>query len=147
MADDLQKFQADLKGFAKLVDRTLSEVTRLITLDMYNEITVRNPVDTGYSRGNWNIAQGEPDKTIHGTKPKKGDNALKDIVGRPSDLGVMKEIDGRQPIFVTNAVGYVQYLEEGSSKQAPSGFIRISVAKIEAKVEYYIEKAKAMARK
>lgn len=39
-----------------------------------------------------------------------------------------------QPIYITNGVDYVQYFEEGTSRQAPNGFIRVAVERLQSQL-------------
>jgi hypothetical protein len=132
-------FEADLDTWGELLDRKKADVQRIITLEVYREITLRNPVDTGYSRSNWNMAVATPDTHVSGQKPEKGAK----MPPKPVDNAVLAAIDGKQKSFVTNSLDYIRFLEEGSSQQAPSGFIAIALAKVEAKVETDIEQARS----
>lgn len=161
MSDNLRMvadFQADLKTWSRVLDRELADVVRTVTLQLYQEITLRNPVDTGYSRANWNIAQGAPDTTVSGIRPQSNFKAIPkrtqeqfnaparrrtggDVISaREAD---MPEIDGQQTVFITNSLPYIQFLEDGSSTQAPSGFVRIALAVVEAKVDSMIAQARS----
>jgi hypothetical protein len=136
--DDIHQFTADLDKYAELTGQIPADVTRMIALDLYAELTSRNPVDTGYSRANWRIGIGAPDTTVEPTeRPKRGAQ-----MGVPSpDVSVLKSIDGTEIVFITNSVPYVEFLEEGSSRQAPNGFIAISEKLIESKIDAYIAAA------
>ena len=140
MADDgkgmLLQFQSELHAWSKVLDRSLADVVRIITLEVYREIILRNPVDTGYSRSQWNVAINAPDTSV-GEKPK-GKGKIP-----PKPAPILTGIDGKQKVYVTNSLDYIRFLEEGSSQQAPSGFIRIAIAKVEAKVDAMVQQARS----
>lgn len=142
MANSLESFKGDLAKFAEAVDKTKAEATRMIVLELHEEFTIGNPVDTGYSRANWNVTIAAPSTTPRGARPAKGAAKGEQPLAFPAvDLSIVKAIDGKEKVFVTNPVDYVRFLEDGSSEQAPSGFIAIGIARVEEKVDTIIQRA------
>lgn len=87
------------------------------------------PVDTGWARANWVPRIGEPFKGTAGTREQaeagnvsqaEQGAGLADLVGYRQERG---------KVYVTNNVPYIVRLNEGSSKQAPAGFVQDAVAK------------------
>lgn len=85
-------------------------------------VVLSTPVDTGRARNNWILSIGtplrgdrEPDKAGGGALA----NARQAIATYRLDFG---------SIFITNNVPYIIPLENGSSRQAPSGMARQGVA-------------------
>jgi hypothetical protein len=146
---DIISFKADLNRFAESIDKKVEAVIRQIVIELFNAITLHNPVDTGYSRSNWRVSVNEPDETVSVPPSDKARADTKNRTGwieAPSlDLSILSNLQSTDSVFVTNSVDYVQYLEEGSSKQAPSGFLRISVAQIEAQVDDIAQRSKEAA--
>jgi hypothetical protein len=144
MADDnIAVFQADLKRFAELTGRAQGDIVRFVALKIFRQFVAgdpHNPVDTGFSRGNWNLGIGAPDESVRGERPKrKAGEAGGEVFPAPPDPNV-SDVDGKQPVYITNSVEYVQYLEDGTSTQAPHGFIAIGLAKVEYEVNTEMEK-------
>lgn len=98
-----------------------------LSLEVTANLIETTPVDLGWARANWVPTIGTPYDVN---------------VGNPtdaSDVGAArrKQAEGRQAlrgykltrgtIFVTNNVPYIQKLNEGSSKQAPAGFVQNAV--------------------
>ncbi len=135
MKNDIYSFKADLKKLSRALDADLGKLIRVISLDLFNMIILRSPVDTGFSRSQWKVSIGEPDPTV--VEPPKGKQAGT-ITAPTADPDVIAQIQKDSTVFITNAVDYIQYLEEGSSKQAPAGMIRVSLAESEAKVDQYL---------
>lgn len=149
-------FDVDLADFAKAIDVPLPIVCQRITLDCHGRITKRTPVDTGRARASWDVKEGAPSdfvppetkesvagkgKTRLGTGQlgnKLGGGALSG--GKPKDVGAaIAGIDGTKVIFITSALDYMQYLEDGSSKQAPAGMVRLTLAEVEIELETILE--------
>ena len=143
MADNnIVEFQADLDAFAQLLDITVANVVRRIAFELYTKITRGWPVDTGYSRANWRLAVGEPDLTVL-PPPPSGSAGQGEIYAPPDpDPAALVGIDGKEPVFITNNVDYAIYLEEGSSQQAPSGVVQVSVDQVEGQIADIIARAK-----
>lgn len=126
MADlSLYKFKADIAKFAQQLDINLATVIRKIALDLWTKVTKKTPVDTGRARASWIVSEGEPD--IVTTAPV-GTNA----VPTPPDFS---NVDGTKVVYILNNVSYIEALEDGHSKQAPAGMVRISLAELEVEIE------------
>jgi hypothetical protein len=128
MAGQEFQFDADLLRFSELLNITIEKVIQRVTFELYTDITTGWPVKTGYSRANWRIGVGEPDLT---TLPLPPDQTPNQYPPPTIDFEQLSQIDGKQPVFITNNVDYALFLEEGSSTQAPSGVVQISVQKLE----------------
>lgn len=149
-------FDADLNGLAKLLDVKLEIVVRRVVLDLFTRVTKRTPVDTGRARASWDVKIGSPSawvppeskvsvagkgrtrlgKGIAGNK--LGSGALSG--GKAKDVsGEVSAIDGTKIVFITTNLDYMEYLEAGSSKQAPIGMVTISIAEIEVEIESILE--------
>lgn len=74
---------------------------RQVSFDAERFIKLRMPVDTGRARGSWG----------HAAPP-----------AAPGE-GIWLEDEGRLMITQGSRVEYIEYLNQGSSKQAPAGFI------------------------
>jgi hypothetical protein len=121
---DISQLKADIPRILVEIRGGLeSKMAEAATL-LYEEIVGGNPVDTGFSSSNWNISLTEPDHTVNGERDPK-------ITYTPPPAVVPSNPD-LESIFVANGVPYVPFLEEGTSQQAPSGFIRIASERIAA---------------
>jgi hypothetical protein len=155
-SENLQALDADLAKFAKLIDVAPAVITRRIVMDAHTRISKRTPVDTGRARASWDVKQGQPSDyvppiTIGNVagkgKTKLGKGAAGNALGTGASSGgkvkdisaAVATIDGTAPVFITTSLDYMQYLEDGSSKQAPAGMVRLSIAEIEIEIESIIE--------
>lgn len=122
------KFDADIDAFRKVIDSSWEEAYHKIILDLFARIvgnfeTHRHPVDTGRARAGWGITTAEsipaPPPGTYGPPP------LPDV----------SQLDGYTPAFILNAIPYIEPLENGHSKQAPNGFIRLAIMEVETEIE------------
>jgi hypothetical protein len=133
MADANFNEKVDLTALADKMKTTVADAQKLIAMTLYKEIVAGNPVATGFSAANWNMSVGSPDYTVDGERDPKATYAPKEIA--PPDNPDL------QPIFISNGVEYVIFLEEGHSQQAPSGFIEVAVEKVRDAVDEFIRQA------
>lgn len=81
------------------------------------------PVDTTHAKTNWIPSIGSPSDTIAGSKESP------DAGPQSSGLAQLTSYRLEQgDLFSTNNVDYMQHLAEGSSPQAPPGFIEDAIA-------------------
>lgn len=133
---------ASIQKFAKAIDLDIARVVERIALDLWNKITLRTPVDTGAARRSWQLGVGQPN-TFVPSESGKGTGANKDKSSPPSepspDFPSDVEITGKDTVYITSSLGYIEALEEGHSKQAPAGMVQISIAEVQAEIELILE--------
>ena len=136
MSDNIKAFNVQLKRLAELVPERALQIKRYIVLDLNAEIILGNPVNTGYSRANWRIANDAPDTAVT-SKPAKG------AVMTPQALNIsaVQGMTLQAPTYITNSVGYVKFLEEGTSKMAPRHFIKRAIQIVAVRMREYIRRA------
>lgn len=152
-SQNVHLFEADLGAFAALLDLDPRIVLQRVVLDAHARITKRTPVDTGRARASWDVKQGSPStfvpaerkKSVAGdSNTKLGNSSLTGVNlgegakkgGRAKSIGgAVADIDGTKVVFITSSLDYMQYLEEGSSKQAPVGMVAITLAEIEVEID------------
>lgn len=107
-------------AFAAQIDEEVSKQVRTIALALLNEIVQRSPVDTGRFRGNNIVSIGSPVYT-------NTDNV--DPSGGETISRGMAALSGLEPytqVFIQNSLPYSERLENGHSKQAPTGIYGLS---------------------
>lgn len=133
------QFEADLMKFADLVDVTIVDVVRKISLDLFARIignfdSHRHPVDTGRARAGWGITIGTPEVPVPPPAPNGQANYYP-----PPAIPDLARVDGTVPVYILNSVPYIERLEDGWSKQAPNGMVRLSLMEVEAEIEALIK--------
>lgn len=108
-----------------------AEISEFISL---NVITVANyvakeihddtPVRSGYARSNWVASVGAPETSTVGSKESVDSSRF-----ATSLASLYRWTVAQGDIFITNAVDYIGRLANGSSAQAPSGFIDSAAAR------------------
>lgn len=121
----------DIDKFAEAVELRTAVVTRRLTLELFNGLTEKTPVDTGRARANWQVDIGAPaftEKRIRGASTAPG-RVL------PFPAGMKSKIDGTETVWITNTLPYIRFLEEGSSLQAPNGMLALTVAQVQGEID------------
>ena len=118
---NLGSFVQGLKDEMKLVEDVASKVQRKIALDVLTRVVEGTPVDEGRARGNWQadinaVPVGEID-----TKDKSGEATIA--------KGAAKIVGAKfgTAVNIVNNVPYIGRLNDGSSKQAPAGFVEAAI--------------------
>jgi len=111
------------KWCGKSLDR-IDIVSRKIALEMFRRVILRTPVDTGRARGNWQTTIGAPAIGTVDAKDPSGCAAI----AKATAVGLTWRARTGASILLTNNLPYIERLEHGYSKQAPSGMVAITVA-------------------
>jgi hypothetical protein len=120
--ENLAEFQVAIKREGEeLIPAQVAMLRDRFTLGLHRRITLAMPVDTGYARASTNASIGTPDERT----PTPGlDNYSPP--DPPVSLGGTPQ-NAFEPGYVTNAAGYVPFLNEGSSQQAPAHFVQRAI--------------------
>lgn len=135
LADDMDNLLVRITGFR-------ARVTRDVALTILNDLVQVTPVDVGTALSNWVLTLDSPflsglvlpafvpsprgrvikGKWTHAVPPTI--TAQANV--QPTIDAAEIELAAKQPgqtIFITNNVPYIQQLNDGSSSQAPAGFV------------------------
>lgn len=125
--------KADVRIVVKGLRGFLDRIVRKLVLDCVAELVPATPIDTGWARSNWVPRIGRPFAELAGSYPGTGGslNFGPQNGGLASVAGSYQAAFG--PVFITNNVPYIVLLNEGSSRQAPKGFIRQALERAIAK--------------
>lgn len=124
MSDNLLEFNKEIAEFAKTIPGKVTELQRKIVLEALKRVVLKTPVDTGRARGNWQVSIGSP----AGTKLDVTDKAGGETITK--GLAVLTGLSPYQIVFIDNNLEYIEFLEHGSSKQAPTGMLKITVEEL-----------------
>ena len=117
-------FSDDVRRFSVKAGESSDRIVRAVTLSLFNGIIRDVPVDTGRARGSFETTVGQPATTT----PDRLD---------PSGRAAMAEIEANTPdgagqlTYIASNLPYIVQLEEGTSKQAPDGFVKRNMDRIE----------------
>lgn len=124
MADEVDRVVGELERFAERL------IVKL-TLDVAANLIEATPVDTGWARANWVAAIGAPAEADVDLARTDEQAAAGRAAEQQASLGrVAADYDlAGGAVFVTNNVAYISRLNEGSSRQAPAGFVQQAIGK------------------
>lgn len=128
-ANPVQGIDIAVAAFAEKINVAIPLVVEKLAIDLWTKITQGNPVDTGLSRSWWHIQEGAPDMTA---PPKRESAAANQYPAPPVPSPT---ITGTAPVFITNNVDYVIFLEAGWSGQAPFGYVGLAILETVAEVD------------
>lgn len=99
---------------------------------LHHKICVKTPVDTGLARMNWRLSLYRPNTRV--TKPPGGrkmgpQEALEEAKRSAGVLNGYR--DPSIPIFISNGVKYIHFLEEGTSTHKANAMVALSRLEIE----------------
>ncbi len=116
-------FVSDLDKFAKTFNANTEMVTKKVAIEIGNSLVQMSPVDTGRFRANWQHGYGVPNLATT-EQTDKGDATSGRL--EASILSGYGDVT-----YITNSLPYAKRLEDGWSKQAPSGMVRITAARFQ----------------
>lgn len=129
MPTNIIQFQAQLKAFADAIRVAPATVVKKVTFDLWRSITARTPVDTGRARANWFVTEGQPSTQMD---EHKGAKTGQVPAPAPPDVS---GITGEEPVYIINNLPYIEALENGHSKQAPNGMVKLAIQAEERAIE------------
>ena len=107
-----------IKGYMKNVDENSASIVPHIVVSIIDDVSQDTPVKTGMARSGWNASKYGPDYVRRPDIVSQGE-----VVNRAiSRMGTRAN-----SAFVSNGVPYIGLLDQGSSQQAPAGFVRAAV--------------------
>ncbi len=116
-------FAAQLQAFGDLVQEEADQVFRIVATEVGQSVINLTPVDTGRALSNWNAGINSPDDVYRETEDPLDSNTSARLAGE------FESLKFGDTGYITNATPHVPFLEYGSSKQAPNGMIRITLAR------------------
>lgn len=131
----IAKFEADLQTFADRLQIDAKTVVKKVAFEVFEGVTKRTPVDTGWARASWIITTHNPDLSTTAEKAgfkKKGMGEAAAAVANATQ--VAGTVGSSASVWwITNNVPYIVKLENGHSKQAGRGFMaQRTVADVQA---------------
>lgn len=142
-------FASDMQAFIKKTGGNADKAVRAVCLEVSKDIILATPVDTGRARGNWQANIGSPDLSVNESTDKSGAGSIAKAeatsVNSPGNI-----------YYLTNNLPYIRTLEyglygtgpgvtdktkgTGFSIQAPSGMVRVAIARLRAGIREAISR-------
>lgn len=125
------QFSSTIAEFADKLRIKAGALQKKITFDMHKDIMERTPVDTGRARANWMASVGEPSKDVNLYPNVKSTGNPQIAAPMPPPL----DIDGTKDSYIINNLPYIKALDEGHSKQAPNGMVKLAMQAQDQRLE------------
>lgn len=119
LANNFAKFKQEVSLAGGLLPLTqVGRFVKRVSFQVLKGVIFRTPVDTGRARGGWLVTVGSPtkDESDQGTD-RTGNTTL------AKGTAVIASAKEFKKIFIDNNVNYIEFLEDGSSAQAPAGIV------------------------
>lgn len=116
-----------LKKRAEYVRKNAQKLQRKVTLKVQEVLVYATPVDTSRALSNWQASKNTPIRSyIDPYFPGKGGNTQRRSARAAINQG-KAAMEGLLPrsCYIVNNAPYIGRLNEGSSLQAPAGFIKV----------------------
>ena len=140
-------FSSDIGKFRQKVEKVSTDIFRGTVLDIFSRVVKRTPVGNpstwdnpglwrslgfvgegyvgGQLRGNWQIQINTKPKGEIDNKDKSGAKAIR------LGSGTINKAKLGDTIFLINNLPYAGVIEDGRSKQAPAGMVKVTVTEFE----------------
>lgn len=109
---------------AREFELNADRLTREVALAVDSAVVLGTPVDTGRARSNWQV---ELNSAPSGVVDSHGGNAAQSSMDKAAEKIETYDGDTHTSIHITNNLPYIGRLNDGSSAQAPSGFVEAAV--------------------
>ncbi len=124
----LGSFELDIARFVEKAKGNIDLVVRKVALDVFKRVIMKSPVKSGRFRGNWQVAIGSVPAGTLELNDKAGTATIAKVTA------TTLQMQAGQVITLVNNLAYARRLEYGWSKQAPNGFVRLTVTEYGAVV-------------
>lgn len=127
---DLSYLAKQLEERSKEINKAASDVAVKAALTIVGDLAYHTPVDTSKALSNWQVSLNAPVSGniapyFHGDKG----STQKASAGQTLEEAkrILESKQPGQPIYITNNLPYIKRLNDGYSKQAPSGFVERAI--------------------
>lgn len=124
---DLKTFARKIKIRASKVEKNTDGLVRKVILTVDQAVVISTPVDTGRARANWRPSLNSP---VLGTlpEPSSAGAGMQAALQAAQQVAAIYKGGVRSPVVhITNSLPYIQYLNRGSSQQAPANFVGTAI--------------------
>ncbi len=145
----LAQFSQNIRKRSSQIENAGSRVVRATSKRALKVLVRSTPVDEGVARSNWRVGLGAaPTAIIDAYSPGKNlgigekANASAAIAAGFARINSVRGVSGRGgglqvAVIISNNVPYIEKLNNGSSKQAPAGFIEAALSEVNAVIKNF----------
>ena len=121
-----KSFTLAIKEFMAQTKEDHRNMTARAGMELARRVILKTPVDTGRARGSFMATIGAPASGQSGLIDPTGQNAIAAAISTYSRAPAFSNL------WLTSNLEYILDLEYGSSRQAPQGMVRVSIAELES---------------
>jgi hypothetical protein len=125
-------FSANISKFVKKTKIKPDLVVRKLAFDAYDGVLALSPVDTGRFRNNWQIGLGVTNTQTTDTGGMFQGTSVGSSAPDPQKLALIGQAKFGVDVIISNNLPYALRLENGWSKQAPTGVLKVAYAQLVA---------------
>lgn len=136
---DFDDFSKRIDKVAAALQKDIDAFVKSVVVEVATNIAGRTPVDEGVARSNWITSlSGSPRSPIKAYSPyfarRKGGPGGTISEGRnlaavrQQALVAVSAYKSDSPIYISNDTDYIAYLNQGTSRQAPAGFVQAGIS-------------------
>ena len=134
----MASFEDQMRAFARRANMSVEKTIKGTSIKLFSSVIKSSPVDTGRFRANWTAAGVQPSTVTTSSTDKSGSSAIGEMTS------YINSANGQTVFTLANNLPYAHKLEYGGypgdgpntvggfSKQAPSGCVRVNVARFQA---------------
>ena len=123
---DARQFMVSLKKYSGKLPTVVGAVQRKLAFDIMDPLVRQSPVRTGWFQNSWFPAVGVASSEVASEFSEDKSAAVAKAKARLTVLSP-QTVTGQVPVHITNNLPYGPALADGSSTQAPSGWVQASV--------------------
>lgn len=129
MSQTLRQFANSMLDRANTIDERGSDAACQVAIAIITDLVIETPVDSSKALSNWVVGIGAPNRSVlepysYGHLGSTQEISAADAIAAARAVLATKQPG--QPIFISNNLPYIRRLNEGSSSQAPAGFVERS---------------------
>jgi hypothetical protein len=113
-------YSVKLRKIREKIGTTVKQRTVKIANAVYKDVVINTPVLTGQLRASWNLSHTVPNYSTVDSGGEEGSPI-------PISFKYLRRVPENPVIYLTNGKPYAQLIEEGSSKKAPQGVVRVAI--------------------
>jgi hypothetical protein len=130
---ELKRFLVELDAFDTDTKTLLSELTLRAVFLVMGDVVAGSPVRTGRFRASWFVGVGQPVRAVAAPRQQPAGSEA-ESVARLVEIRP-ETVTGFDPVYITNNLPYASRLAEGSSKQAPNGWVDQAVSRAAQEIQ------------
>jgi len=141
------KFVKTIQKFTQIVDIRADFVIQKLAFDAFAGLLGRTPVDTGRARASWRVGINRVNASVAPERKRSSREVGQGPATKTEIADQLKaaQVKFGQNVHITNNLPYIEFLEKGSSRQAPAGMLEITFFELTLKLNRAVTLARLKA--